>query len=112
VTGSAHNLFAPLTGEHRGEVAGVLAEGEAVRVERIVSLGDASPPGFWYDQDEEEWVAVLLGGARLALRDPEEELSLGPGDHVTIRAHRPHRVEWTAPGEATVWLAVFYRSSA
>jgi cupin 2 domain-containing protein len=30
-----------------------------LRVERIVSRGQASPPGFWYDQAEGEWVLVL-----------------------------------------------------
>ena len=27
-----------------------------LRIERIVSEGHVSPEGFWYDQDEPEWV--------------------------------------------------------
>lgn len=77
------------------------------RVERIVSTGHASPPGFWYDQPEAEWVAVLQGAARIAF-DDGTELSLGPGDHIFIPPHRRHRVAWTSPDEPTVWLAVFY----
>ena len=36
-----------------------------VRIERIVSSGQSSPQGFWYDQDEGEWVVVLQGEALL-----------------------------------------------
>lgn len=77
------------------------------RVERIVSHGHASPPGFWYDQEEDEWVALLTGSATLQLLDPEERFELRPGDHLLITAHRKHRVEWTVPGQPTIWLAVF-----
>ncbi len=80
-----------------------------MRVERIVSTGQASPPGFWYDQPQHEWVVVLSGSAGLAFADaPDQTLTLRAGDAVTIAAHRRHRVEWTAQGEATVWLAIHY----
>jgi cupin 2 domain-containing protein len=77
-----------------------------VRVERIVSQGHSSPAGFWYDQDEHEWVLVLRGAARLQFED--QSLEMKPGDFVHIPAHQKHRVEWTSPDEQTVWLAVFY----
>jgi cupin 2 domain-containing protein len=79
-----------------------------VRVERIVSRGHASPPAFWYDQDEGEWVVLLKGAAVLEFEGDTEPLRLSPGDHVNIPPHRRHRVAWTAPDEPTVWLAVFY----
>ncbi len=50
---------------------------------------------------------VLEGGAILAFEDGEE-VTLGPGDHLEIAAHRKHRVKWTAPERATLWLAVHY----
>ncbi|HTQ33311.1 MAG TPA: cupin domain-containing protein, partial [Stellaceae bacterium] len=84
-----------------------LAGGNAVRIERIVSHGQASPKGFWYDQDEAECVLVLAGAARLEFADGETA-ALGPGDWIDIAAHRRHRVAWTAPGTPTVWLVVFY----
>jgi cupin 2 domain-containing protein len=31
------------------------------------------------------------------------------GDWVDIAPHRRHRVDWTDPEVATIWLAVFYR---
>jgi len=80
----------------------------AVRIERIVSTGQASPPGFWYDQAHGEWVAVLAGEARLRFEDEPAARTLRAGDFVDIAAHRRHRVEWTRPGEPTVWLAVHY----
>lgn len=77
-------------------------------VERIVSAGQASPPGFWYDQPQGEWVVVLAGEALLRFADEAAPRRLAAGDHVDIAPHRRHRVEWTAPGVATVWLAVHY----
>jgi cupin 2 domain-containing protein len=85
-----------------------LVDEGAVRVERIVSRGHASPEGFWYDQDQDEWVVLLAGAAGLALEDEDEEVVLRPGDHIHIPAHKRHRVSWTSPDEETVWLAVFY----
>lgn len=79
-----------------------------VRIERIVSHGHASPPGFWYDQDEGEWVLVLRGRAGLEIEGREGIHEMGPGDYVDLPAHCRHRVAWTAADEPTFWLAVFY----
>jgi cupin 2 domain-containing protein len=102
------NLFANLPTDLPAELVDVLAENHLVRIERIVSTGQASPEDFWYDQNEAEWVVVLKGEAKLLFEGDAEPLLLKPGDHVTIPAHRKHRVEWTSPDEPTVWLAVFY----
>jgi cupin 2 domain-containing protein len=101
------NLFASL-GSRDAEVVDVLLTSPAsIRIERIVSRGQASPPGFWYDQDQDEWVTVLVGRARLDI-EGRGIVELGPGDHVHLPAHLRHRVEWTDPGRMTVWLAVFW----
>ncbi len=100
------NLFADLPPHAPAELVATLCEGPAVRVERIVSFGHASPEGFWYDQPRAEWVVVLTGAARLRFEDGAVELK--PGDFVNIPARRRHRVEWTAADEPTVWLAVHY----
>ncbi|TWA60347.1 cupin 2 domain-containing protein [Azospirillum brasilense] len=76
-----------------------------VRIERILSTGQASPDGFWYDQAWDEFVLVVQGTARLQL-DGEAERTLGPGDWLMIPAGRRHRVAWTDPAAPTVWLAV------
>ncbi|MEM1182598.1 MAG: cupin domain-containing protein [Acidobacteriota bacterium] len=98
------------TADSAEERVDVLVENSQLRIERIVSTGQASPPGFWYDQDEDEWVTVLSGRAGLRFEHEEDTRRLGPGDQVNIPAHVRHRVEWTAEDEPTIWLAVFYRS--
>lgn len=79
------------------------------RVERIISTGQASPPGFWYDQDIGEWVVLLSGAAELQFENEAESRKLVPGDWINIEAHRRHRVNWTDPAQPTVWLAIHYR---
>lgn len=104
------NLFAGLTeatgGDERFEE--LLVRG-GFRLERIVSNGQASPPGFWYDQDVAEWVLLLSGAAQIQFEDEAEPRSLVPGDWLDIAAHRRHRVNWTDPAQPSVWLAIHYR---
>lgn len=77
-------------------------------LERIVSTGQATPPGEWYDQDQDEWVILLSGSAGL-LFETENTQVLHPGDYVHIPAHQRHRVEWTDSSQPTVWLALHYQ---
>ena len=102
------NLFAGIPPLLAAEVVEPLAASADVQVERIVSRGHASPDGFWYDQDRDEFVLLVAGAARLRFEDDPAPVALGPGDYVTIPAGRRHRVEWTAPDGPTVWLAVHY----
>ncbi|MFZ5448429.1 MAG: cupin domain-containing protein [Thermodesulfobacteriota bacterium] len=101
------NLFADLPPEIPAEIFQVLLKTNNFRLERIVSGGQATPPGEWYDQDTHEWVVLLTGSASLRFEDEPERL-LRPGDHLSIPAHRRHRVEWTDPTRPTVWLALHY----
>ena len=102
------NLLRDLPDASGGEIAEILLAAPGMRIERIVSLGQSSPPGFWYDQHEAEWVLLLAGRARLRFADESEDRVLGPGDAVSITPHRKHRIEWTDPAVPTVWLAVFH----
>ena len=102
------NLFDPLPDAHAGEVVEALLSQPGLRIERIVSHGQASPPGFWYDAPQGEWVLLVSGAALLRFADEAEPRRLGPGDFIDIAAHRRHRVEWTDPARPTVWLAVHY----
>jgi cupin 2 domain-containing protein len=104
------NLLANLPADLAAERFETLIHSSAVRIERIVSQGHASPEGFWYDQDEAEWLLVLSGAARLTFEN-QRPIELGPGDSLDIPAHRRHRVEWTDPTQLTVWLAVFYHAA-
>lgn len=105
-----HNVFRAPDPPRREEFVESLLEGSRFRVERIVSTGQATPEGEWYDQDSAEWVVMLSGGARLRFEDSSEEVKLAAGDYLEIAAHRRHRVEWTDPGEPTVWLAIHYET--
>ena len=79
-----------------------------LRIERIVSTGQCSPPDFWYDQPEGEWVLLIQGAARLRFADEAEARHLKAGDFVDITPHRRHRVDWTTPDQPTIWLAIHY----
>ena len=102
------NLLRELPEASGGEVIDTLVAAPGLRIERIVSHGEASPPGFWYDQPQAEFVVLLEGAAQLRFADEPTARILGPGDCLAIAAHRRHRVEWTDPARPTVWLAVFY----
>jgi len=79
-----------------------------LKIERIISQGQTSPPDFWYDQAWNEWVIVLKGRATLQFEHEPAARSLGAGDYVFIPARKRHRVEWTEPQQPTVWLAVHF----
>lgn len=100
------NLLRDLPDAAVGEVSQELLRDGRVRIERIVSAGQSSPAGFWYDQDASEWVMVLCGRAGLEIEGEGEIMEMGPGDYVDLPAHCRHRVAWTAEDEPTVWLAV------
>lgn len=102
------NLWARIPQNMPDELCEVIGGNTQVRIERIVSRGHCSEPGFWYDQDEDEFVLLVQGSARLELQTPHEVVDLNPGDYLTIAAHRRHRVAWTSPDEDTIWLTVFF----
>ena len=109
MTSQPENLFDNVPRQMPQELFQNLLTVASCRIERIVSFGHCSPVDFWYDQSESEWVLVLQGEAVLQFRDDETSLRLKAGDFVNSPAHRLHRVEWTQPDVATIWLAVFYR---
>lgn len=100
------NLLAEVPDRLEAEEFRTLLETGAVRIERIVSTGQATPPGSWYDQAWDEWVLLLAGRARLRLDGEAEDRALRPGDHLLIPARVRHRVVATSTEEPTVWLAV------
>jgi len=102
------NLFADIPAQLAQEEITTLMSATDLRIERIVSRGQSSPPGFWYDQPQAEWVIVLTGSALVMFEGDSAPMRMEPGDHVHIPAHRRHRVEWTDPAQATVWLAVHH----
>src|SRR3954447_16144499 len=100
------NFFADLKQDSQ-ETIEELLRSPHVRIERIVSSGQASPEGFWFDQDQDEWVIVLRGAARLGFADGRV-IEMREGSFINIPAHERHRVEWTDPEQITVWLAIHH----
>ncbi|MBN1395020.1 MAG: cupin domain-containing protein [Pirellulales bacterium] len=105
---TTENLFDAVPAELPEELFTTLHRSNCLRIERIVSHGHASAPGFWYDQDEHEWVIVLRGAAVIELAG-DEPVELRPGSYLNIPAHAKHRVASTSRTERTVWLAIHYR---
>ena len=104
------SLFDEIPADLPEELFSVLAENGPVKIERIVSNGHASPEGFWYDQEQNEWVLLVSGSAVLTVGDEQVELNVG--DHLLIPAHQRHRVESTSATEKTIWIAVFYEDDS
>lgn len=92
-----------------GELLEKLVVSDTFSLERILSKGQSTPTGDWYDQDTNEWVILLKGSAGIAFEGEAEIVEMHPGDFVHIPAHRRHRVEWTDREQATVWLALHYK---
>jgi len=103
-----YNLFANMPDHIPEELVQTLAESPGFKIERIISRGHASPEGFWYDQDQHEWVVILAGSATLRFQKNKQLLTLSPGDYINIPAHQKHRVESTNLDTPTIWLAIHY----
>ena len=104
---SPGNLFSDIPSSLPAEIFETLLSDRDVRIERIVSQGQASPDGCWYDQPQHEWVLVIQGAARLTL-EGAPPIEMCAGSFLNIPAHQKHRVDWTDPTQTTIWLAVHY----
>ena len=106
------NLFHDLPDGTPDETLDVLFDDQKVRIERIVSTGQATPEGEWFDQGRDEWVVLLRGAAGLLFQGEDTAHRLEPGAYLHIPAHARHRVEWTSTDEPTVWLAVHWLNTS
>jgi cupin 2 domain-containing protein len=88
------------------ESVGILLEGKNFTLEHIISRGDASAPNFWYEQDNDEWVALIVGSSTLEF--PDGHLKLTAGDAILIPAKLKHRVAETSSD--AVWIALHFKS--
>ncbi len=89
------NIFENVPEECKTEIFEILFEDKGLKLERIISEGQATPPGQWYDLFFERDGAIVV---------------LRAGDYIHIPAHKKHRVEWTDPQEKTIWLAIHFKS--
>jgi cupin 2 domain-containing protein len=103
------NLFHGLPQPSSDEDFFTLVSATGVTIERIVSMGQASPPDVWFDQPMTEWVMVVKGAAEILFEGEDESVSLKAGDYILIPPRLRHRVAWTDPNQQTVWLAVHFQ---
>lgn len=102
------NIFELIPDEISNELFENIVTSENIRIERIISKGHVSPESGWYDQDENEWVIVLTGQAKIEF-DNKAPVHLVSGSYLNIPAHTLHKVSWTDPDTETIWLAIYYK---
>ena len=96
------NAVMPVDGSEFSEI---LLHHDKYKLERIISKGQITPEGQWYDQDNDEWVVLLRGEARIEFAG-SEIMYLTPGDYLWIPAHQLHRVLYTSSDPDCIWLAL------
>ncbi len=89
------------------EFSELLLDNDRLTIERIISTGQTTPPGEWYDQEQDEWLIVLQGEGELGYEDGSR-IMLTTGDYLFIPAHQKHRVEYTSSEPPCIWLTVFF----
>jgi cupin 2 domain-containing protein len=106
------NIFSGIREQIPEETFETIIKTDQFKIERIISSGQSTGKGKWYDQDVDEWVILLKGSAGLLFESNKEEIIMKPGDYINIPAHQKHRVEWTDLKEETIWLAVRYQNDS
>lgn len=102
------NLFNDIDLPHGNEeVFDSLCKAKNVHVERIISNGQTTPPGKWYEPERYEWVILLQGNASLEMEEGKI-VHLSKGDHLLIPAGQKHRVSYTSTKPFCIWLAVHF----
>jgi Cupin domain. len=101
------NLFDLANQSKSKEIINVLLKNESVQIEHIVSTGQKSPEGFWYNEKRAEFVALMQGEAILEYVDGTQA-KLVAGDTLLIPPHKTHRVAYTSEEPACIWLCIYY----
>lgn len=99
------NLFSLPSIMPEEELFEAIIPDRGVLIERILSSGQVTPPGVWYQQDRDEWVFLLQGNASL-LWENGPQVDMNPGDWVLIAAQERHRVVYTSEDPPCIWLGV------
>ena len=99
------NLFQLPNTLNKEELFETILKNQNLTVERIISTGQTSPAGFYYDQPQDEWVLVLQGEAILSFED-NKAIKLIAGDFFLLSAHQKHRVDYTSSEPPCIWLAI------
>ncbi|MFM2176943.1 MAG: hypothetical protein RL015_1041 [Verrucomicrobiota bacterium] len=99
------SLFTVPSDASGSEIVSPLLEKTGLRIESIHSRGQVSPDGFWYDQQEDEWVMLAQGGATLEI-ETQSPVTMRAGDYLLIPKGIKHRVSESS--DDAVWLAIHF----
>lgn len=104
------NIFSLKDISYKGtnEYFETLCEHGELNIQRIVSMGQVSPPDYWYEQEKNEWVVLLKGKATLEFEN-NKLVHLQAGDFLLLPAGLKHRVAYTAKDQPCVWIAVHFK---
>lgn len=100
-----NNIFQLPNLSSNEEIFETIISNNNILIEKIISTGQITSEGEWYDQDKDEWVILLQGEAKLSYFDGSN-YSLKSGDYLLIPAHQKHRVEYTSIKPPCIWLAI------
>ena len=100
------NIFSMLPENLKGEVFQELVTSSKFRVERILTSKENQFDRSWYDQDDNEFVILLQGSAKLEFSN-NKIIELIKGDYLFINCHDKHRLLEVSSKEDTIWLAFF-----
>lgn len=98
------NFLDNIPNASKNEIFQTILENENVKIERIISYGQTTPKEDWYDQNEDEFVLILEGEAKIKY-DDDSLYHLTKWDSLYIKANQKHQVIYTS--NPTVWLAIF-----
>ena len=82
-----------------------LMKGKHYRIDRIISSGHSYPHGFWYDQEDDEWIFLVQGEATLEIEGELRDMKAG--DYLFLPKNCKHRVEKTSVEPVCIWLCFF-----
>ncbi len=98
------NLLSNIPLSSNQEIFETITQNNNIRIERIISYGQTTTNDYWYNQEEDEFVVIIKGNAKITYEDGEI-FDLKEGDSLYIKAHQKHQVTYTS--NPTIWLAIF-----
>eukprot|EP01080_Neovahlkampfia_damariscottae_P012338 gene12338-gene5798 len=101
------NIFETFEEKPTEEIFETILKNKNITLERIITNGQTTPPGEWYNQDRDEWVLLLKGSALMLFEDNKIQ-TLNSGDYLLIPKFYKHRVQWIDPDNECIWLALHF----
>ena len=102
------NIYSKISSPTQNEYFEKILTDKNFVLERIISTGQSTPENTWCQQDQDEWVILLKGKAKILFETEECSTLLKPGDYIHIPAYLKHRIQWTDPKTKTIWLALHF----